>query len=317
MKKLLSILLVFVFLFSFVACKRDKNNDLPTSGQVSGEGVSDEIVDDESVEYETDKKGEYLTDAVGSPLVKNTDPSKSDSFDQEQLTQPPTLISDETLPTGEKVEVTTKPDGQPEKSLLETALGNSFKGKKYSFKFTALMEAEGVTQRVPAAIYVSGKKSLVEMTIGGVTEVGLVKMGILNNDKGKYVLLSFMGLLKGYMEMPDEASGDYDAMFDFTDFSDTADMEYQGTGKVKYKGVDYIYEEYRGEDFTIKFFFADGKLKRIEQVNDDGTKVIMENIEISSSFNESVFNIPPGYKELKEEDLKAFLPDSRVKGFDP
>lgn len=324
MKKLFSLLLVFVFLFSFVACSKAKD-DFPTTHSTTGkagETSASDSLGDETVEYETDKKGNLVTDAngdpivkgdyerdkngnivtdaVGNPVVKDNNPKTTDS---DVLTEPPTLISDETFPPGDKIEVTIKPDGRPEKSMLETALGNTFKGKKYSFKFTAQMEMEGKTQRVPAAIYVSGKKSLVEMTMGD-SLIGLAKIGVLNDGKNKYMLMSFMGLVKGYMKMPDEASGDYDALFDFSDFTDTSDMKYVKTGKVKYKGVDYVYEEYRTEDSTIKFFFAGGKLKRIEQINDDGAKVFMENIEISTSFSESVFNIPPGYKELKEEDLE-------------
>ena len=141
------------------------------------------------------------------------------------------------------------------------------------------------------------------MTMGD-SPLGLAKIGVLNDGKSKYMLISLVGLIKGYMKMPDEDSGDYDALFNFSDFTDTSDMEYVKTGKVNYKGVDYVYEEYRTDDSTIKFFFSDGKLKRIEQVNDDGAKVFMENIEISTSFNESVFNIPAGYKEIKEEDLE-------------
>ena len=55
----------------------------------------------------------------------------------------------------------------------------------------------------------------------------------------------------------------------------------------------------------IKFFFNNGKLKRIEQVSDDGTTIFMENIEVSASFNESVFDIPAGYKEIDEKDLEG------------
>lgn len=287
MKRILCVFMVFALIFSFGACKKDADKQ-PTAGETTTvAGQTDDTAAGDT-EYVTNENGETVTDANGSPVQAGT-------------TEPVSLISAETMPTGQTVVVTTNASGKPVDSQIDSALGDIFKGDKYSIKFTTQVDLEGSTQTMPAAIYVSGNKSLIELTMGDST---LGKMGILNNDSGNYFLISALaGLLKGYMKVPDDQTGDYDAMFNFSTFSDTSDMQYVKTTKVTYKGVEYICEEYRSEDATVKFYFNNGQLKRIEQVGDDGSKVFMENIQITASFSETVFNIPAGYKELNEEDL--------------
>lgn len=279
-------LLVFALIFSFAACKKDTDKT-PTSGESTTlEGQTDAATGGET-EIFTNENGENYTDANGNPVTI-------------PVTVPVSLISEETMPTGKPVEVTTTPAGKPVDSQIDSALGDIFKGEKYSIKFTTQIDLEGTKQTMPAAIYVSGQKSLIELSM---SDLPPVKMGILNNGTGKYFLISALLIINGYMTVPDDASDEYDDMFNFSGLSDTTDMEYIQTTKVTYKGVEYTAEEYRSEDSTVKFYFNGGKLKRIEQVSDDGSKVFMENIEISATFDESIFNIPAGYKELKEEDL--------------
>ena len=285
MKRIIAMLLVFALIFSFAACKKDTDKT-PTSGESTTlEGQTDAATGGET-EIFTNENGENYTDANGNPVTI-------------PVTVPVSLISEETMPTGKPVEVTTTPAGKPVDSQIDSALGDIFKGEKYSIKFTTQIDLEGTKQTMPAAIYVSGQKSLIELSMGDLLPV---KMGILNNGTGKYFLISAL-LINGYMTVPDDASDEYDDMFNFSGLSDTTDMEYIQTTKVTYNGVEYTAEEYRSEDSTVKFYFNGGKLKRIEQVSDDGSKVFMENIEISAAFDESIFNIPAGYKELKEEDL--------------
>lgn len=293
-KKILCVFMVFALIFSLGACKKDKDN-LPTGsdstttvGQTDDTSVSTTI---SATEVVTDENGEPVTDKNGDAVVTDT-------------TVAP-LISDETMPTGKKVEVTTTANGKPVDALVDSAMGNILKGEKYSIKFTAQIDMDGSKQNMPAAVYVSGKKSLVELTMSGAgLGLGLGKMSVLNNDAGSYMLISILGFLKGYVQIPAEEAGEY-SMFDFSGISGTEDMQYVQTTKVTYKGVEYIAEEYRSSDATIKFFFNNGKLKRIEQVSDDGTTIFMENIEVSASFNESVFDIPAGYKEIDEKDLEG------------
>lgn len=293
-KKILCVFMVFVLIFSLGACK--KNNDkVPTaSGATTVAGQTEETADSET-EIVTGENGEPVTDENGKPIVTDT-------------TQASPLISDETMPTGKTVEVSTTTDGKPTNSLIDSSLSDIFKGGKYSIKFDAQIETDGVKQKMPAAIYVSGKKSLIELTIGDAglgLGMGLGKMAVLNNGTEKYLLIDLLKLLKGYVPIPAGEAGGYDDMFNFSGFAPTSDLTYVKTTKVTYKGVEYISEEYRGSDATIKYFFNDGKLKRIEQVSDDGSKVFMENIVITDKFNESVFNIPAGYKQISEKDLEG------------
>ncbi|NLX92636.1 MAG: hypothetical protein GXZ02_02020 [Clostridiales bacterium] len=119
------------------------------------------------------------------------------------------------------------------------------------------------------------------------------------------MLISILGVLKVYMPILADQVSEYDPRSDFSGIFDTSDKKYVKTTKVTYKGVEYICEEYRGSDATDKYFFNKGKLVRIEQVSDDGSKTIMENIEISAKFDENIFNIPSGYKEISEKDLEG------------
>lgn len=294
-KKILCVLMVFALVVSLGACKKD-NSNIPTGGNsTTTQGQSEESTTGMSAtEIVTNEKGEPVTNDKGETIVVDS-------------TQEVSLISDETMPAGTKVEVTTTANGKPVKPLVDSSLGDTLKGKKYSIKFTAQIDMDGSRQTMPAAIYVSGKKSLVELSMGGTglgLGPGLAKMSVLNNEKGNYLLISILGVLKGYVPIPADQAGEYDMIFDFSGISDTSDMKYIKTTKVTYKGVEYICEEYRSTDSTVKFYFNQGKLKRIEQVGDDGSKVFMENIEISAKFDEKVFNIPVGYKEITEKDLE-------------
>ncbi len=295
-KKVLCVFMVFALIFTLGACK--KNNDkVPTAGgSTTVAGQTEETTDSDSeTDTVTGDNGEPVTDENGNTVVTGT-------------TQATPLISDETMPAGKPVEVPTTTGGKPTNSLIDSSLGNILKGDKYSIKFTAQMDMDGSRQAISAVIYVSGKKSLMELTIGDAglgLGLGLGKMAVLNNGTEKYLLIDILALLKGYVRIPADESGEFDDMFNFSGFSDTSDMTYVKTTKVTYKGVEYISEEYRSSDATIKFFFNEGKLKRIEQVGDDGSKVFMENIVITDKFNESIFNIPSGYKEISEKDLEG------------
>lgn len=303
-KKLLCVFMIFALVFSLGACKKD-DDTLPTKGgstTIAGQ-TEDSTTGEDATEIVTDAQGEPVTNEKDETVTKKVGESISGDTTQEV-----SLISDETMPTGTKVEVTTTASGEPVKPLVDSALSDVLKSGKYSIKFNAQIDMDGSKQTLPAAIYVSGKKSLVELSLAGAgmgLGSGLAKMSVLNNADGNYLLISILGGLKGwYVPIPADQAGEYDAMFDFSGISDTSDMKYIKTTKVTYKGVEYICEEYRSSDSTIKFYFNQGKLKRIEQISDDGSKVFMENIEISDKFDEKVFNIPAGYKEISEKDLE-------------
>ncbi len=298
MKRIISILLVLFLVFSLSACKRNGEEDNTETTDSPNETTT------QGFEFATDENGELVTDADGNLVFVNPweglfsgDIGSIFSTTSESFT----LISDETMPTGSKVEVPVNSSGKPKESLVDKALGNTFKGDKYYMKFNAQVYMDGARQTMPVAIYVSGNKSLIEMSLSGGT---LGKMSVLSNDSGQFFLINALaGLLKGYIKVSDEEAGEYSDLFDFSSMSDTEDIEYVKTDKVVYKGVEYLCEEYRTESGTIRFFFSDGKLKRVEQVDNDGSRLIMENIEISTNFSESVFEIPKDYKEINENDL--------------
>lgn len=297
MKKIISILLVLSLVFSLAACKRNGEGDNTDTTVLPDETTT------RGFEFATDENGELVTDADGKLVFVNPweglfggDINSIFSTSSESFT----LISDETMPTGSKVEVTVDSSGKPKDSLIDKALGNTFKGDKYSMKFNAQIYANGTRQTMPAAVYVSGNKSLIELSL---STASLAKFGILSNDSGNYFLINALsGMYKGYSKLSDEDAEEYNIISNFADFSDTEDLDYVKTEKVTYKGVEYLCEEYRGEDSTTRFFFSNGKLSRIENIGDDGSRVFLENIEITTNFSESVFDIK-GYKEFNENDL--------------
>jgi len=283
MKKFIGIVLVLTLLVTLCAC-----------GKSSGIGLElDEIT------FDPTQASSTAPDNTSASQAGNT--ATGTTVENTQVTTntaaSPTLISNETLPSGTPEVVTTNNSGTPVDSHLKDAVGNILKGDKYSMKFTVQAEAEGEKQTMPVAIYVSGKKKLVEATM-----YNLMKLSLLYDGSETYMIIP---LMKGYIKMSADQAGGYDDMFSFGDssFIDTDNMKYIETTKVNYKGTEYLCETYESDGVTTKYYFKDSQLKRIESIEADGTTTIMENIEISPQVDDSVFKIPSGYKEISEDDL--------------
>lgn len=288
MKMLIGIIIALSMTLTLCAC-----SDSPGLGLELDETTTANLLSTTGADDNTSSTGS--TTGIGDLTNGTTTFGTTDSDDSTTTSNAPVS----TLPSGTATEVTTDKSGKPVNSLLDSAVGDILKGNEYSMKFTMQAELEGETQTMPVSIYVSGDKKYVETKM-----YELMKISFLSDGTDFYLIIP---LMSGYIKMPADQSGEYNDMFNLGDMgiADTSDMNYIGTTKVSYKGTEYICETYEIDGITTKYYFSDGKLKRIENIDTDGTSSTMENIEISSKVDDSVFNIPKNYREISEDDLGA------------
>ena len=71
------------------------------------------------------------------------------------------------------------------------------------------------------------------------------------------------------------------------------------TGKETIDGKEYEYEEYVNSDSLTERYYFEGKdLKYIKTIDEDGEEEIMKIVEMSSTVNDSVFEIPADYEKV-------------------
>ena len=201
-----------------------------------------------------------------------------------------TSVPKVTIPPGTKVEVTTGTDGKPVDSGLKGSLGKILKSDKYTMSFDMQMDQNGVMQTVPITAHVSGKKTALETSMAIGAEP--LKVTMLSTGTDFYLVIPSM---KGYAKLP---ADEFNNMFPNVINTNDKNVKYMGTTKVNFEGKSYICETYNTVDSTTKYYFIDGKLKRIEITGNDGTTSILENVVYSSTVDESVFALPKGYMDL-------------------
>ncbi len=273
MKKIFTaLLLVTAIIFTLAACKSD-GNDATT--QATTEPTTQNVEDILKALENLDSSNP--TSADGTPV------------DQAEPTDP------ETMPEGTqiKVDIDSDKEGIPKKSKFYKYFKDIAGTDKFTMKATCSSNMAGAGMNVPMTIVVSGKKTFVSMNMPISADASMRTDFIFNGEENYMIFPD----LKMYMPMGSEDLGIYQGSMANLNFDG---MQYVKTTKVTVDGVEYICEEYKVEDDTIKVYFTkDDKLDRMEMISGDSITV-MKDISFSSKVDSSVFEIPKGYSDMSQ-----------------
>lgn len=330
-----------VMLVVFAACgeKEPEQPENPTvigaDGQVYEEvtEIATEIVTEIVSEVVTDKQGEAVTDKEGKTEVvtevktevlttvvtvtkpyepstaetttdkKQENTSASEPSSEGSSVESTTTYEDVTFPEGTIIEVEMGSDGKPKEPLMEKVLNASKDSKQFYLNATIVTgEMLGFETGMPVKMYLSGDNMAFEFSMGVALKIRMVYAGnkmhmIFPEQKAYYTIAAGEG-----------DSGLSDSEFNLWNTIGSDTMKYVSTSKVTIKGNTYTCEEYTDSTNTNKYYFNGKKeLKRIEIITPDGEATILKITECSAKVDNSIFNVPKGYKELTEDSMKTLF----------
>ncbi|MBQ6266282.1 MAG: hypothetical protein IJK64_00760 [Clostridia bacterium] len=201
------------------------------------------------------------------------------------------------------VEVPVSSDGKPThnasiKTYSDILSGNTFTLK---MKMRATMPKDnGTTEEVtmPITVMRSGDKYYYEMAYP-VNKLYSMTIAALVGDNAYYMIIPKM---RAYMSVPKEQANEMledasgDSLFDSEMFNNP-EGTYVGSGVVTLNGKSYTVDTYENDGATIRYFFENDQLKRIETIDGDNT-TIMELTSLTTTVDNSKFVLPSGYIDL-------------------
>lgn len=329
-KNIVAIILIFSMLMSFAACRK-----LEDSGMFVVESkvyVVDENGDEKAVQVAVDSQGVteyYFYDTSGNRVVvkekdvivettrvpvttneyyANLSPEEQSFFDTfnnpdafEELIDstveaPKFEISDELLPEEnfDEIEVETDSDGNPIHDDIDQTYEDLAESKKFTMDLNVKSIADGVETSLPIYATFDNDKLYFE-TAMPVNEGGAMKLNVILKDKNCYLVVPSM---RAYMVIPAESLGEFVP----TDILDTMEEEstlkYVSSAEVEYNGQTYICDVFEDENATVKRYYKDGELKRVETIQDENNMSIWEVNSISGNVDSSKFNVPKNYMDM-------------------
>ncbi len=327
-RKITAILLVFAVLAGFAACKRLEGNELEVKENVFAvdeEGVTRDVetrVNEEGKTeyYYKDSNGNEvvvdkndvtvettyvpvpttLSDKEIDKIIESGDIGKLEDVVTEEIEEPEFEMSDGVISeeTFEEVEVELDSEGKPVHGTATKTMEEIVKSGTFTIDFTVKSKIDGVENIMPVKIIKDGNKMFME-TSAPLTETGKVRINMLMNDDGYFLILPVMN---AYYKVPTEEMGgtvNMDDLFAGIDFSDVeGDLEMKGNYESSYtvdiNGKTYNCDVFNAEDGSkIKYYYLNNELKRVENTSDAG-ETIVEFKEISGRVDKSKFKTPKG-----------------------
>lgn len=330
-KKISAILLVFALLAGFAACRRLEGNEFNKQENiyaVDDEGVTQEVStrineDGKTEYYYTDKNGNdivvdknnitvettyvpvktTLSDKEIDKIIKEGDIDKLEDVVTEDITEPEFEMSDDIISeeTFEEVKPELDNEGKPVHTppvATIKSMEEILKGGTFTLDFSIKSNIDGVESTMPVKIMKDGNKMFME-TVAPLSQTGKVRVNMIVNDDGYFLVLPVMN---AYYKAPTEnmeGIGDISNLFgdlDFTNVEDDLKMSdnYESSAKVTINGQVYDCDIYKADDgSTVKYYYLNSQLKRIENISDAGNTII-EFKEISEKVDKSKFKTPKG-----------------------
>ena len=285
LKNWAAIILVFALAFGFCSCRK-----LDNKIDVNGNSVNGDVNGGESSDVSTtlSKEMQEFVDSM-------TDPAKESEYYQPNEAE--LSIADGVIDTEKMVDVSTDPDANPENRDVEY-IKKVTEGKKYTVKMTIkTIPTDGDTVSTNVTMMKNGDDSYIETQLPVAGSNTVLPMSIVKKD-GKCTM--YVTSMKAYMDIPDDT---YETMLEEIQAASDAsnnDAEFVESGKIDVNGTTYDVDIFTEDGTTIKKYYANDELKRIEAIDPDGNISIVEFTEISDEVDESKFVTPKGYFNMTD-----------------
>lgn len=323
-RNIIAILLVFALLVSFAACRKleteytietrpyvvDSNGvTQDVQSIVNSDGVTEYFyydnsgnkitVDSKDVEVET-KKVAVTAPTTLSPEAQSlfdvfNDPEKFEELMEEDATEPKLEMSDGIISDDQfnKIDTDIGSDGKPVRDKAREQYMKIVEGETFTMDMVMKTNTNGEEMSLPIVAVRDGNNLFLETAMPVDGSKGAMRLQFLILNGKAYTVIPQM---RAYMEVPKETI-DQMGLGDIVAEEAEDNSEYVESGEVKINGKTYICDVYKSEDSTIKYYFLNGELKRIETISGENT-AIMEINSLSDKADKSKLVLPKGYLDL-------------------
>ena len=323
-RNIIAILLVFALLVSFAACRKleteytietrpyvvDSNGvTQDVQSIVNSDGVTEYFyydnsgnkitVDSKDVEVET-KKVAVTAPTTLSPEAQSlfdvfNDPEKFEELMEEDATEPKLEMSDGIISDDQfnKIDTDIGSDGKPVRDKAREQYMKIVEGETFTMDMVMKTNTNGQEMSLPIVAVRDGNNLFLETAMPVDGSKGAMRLQFLILNGKAYTVIPQM---RAYMEVPKETI-DQMGLGDIVAEEAKDNSEYVESGEVKINGKTYICDVYKSEDSTIKYYFLNGELKRIETISGENT-AIMEINSLSDKADKSKLVLPKGYLDL-------------------
>ena len=323
-RNIIAILLVFALLVSFAACRKlETEYTVETRPYVvDSNGVTQDVqsivnsngeteyfyydnsgnkitVDSKDVEVET-KKVAVTAPTTLSPEAQSlfdvfNDPEKFEELMEEDATEPKLEMADDIIPDDQfnKIDTDIGSDGKPVRDKAREQYMKIVEGETFTMDMVMKTNTNGEEMSLPIVAVRDGDNLFLETAMPVDGSKGAMRLQFLILNGKAYTVIPQM---RAYMEVPKETI-DQMGLGDIVAEEAKDNSEYVESGEVKINGKTYICDVYKSEDSTIKYYFLNGELKRIETISGENT-AIMEINNLSDKADKSKLVLPKGYLDL-------------------
>lgn len=323
-RNIIAILLVFALLVSFAACRKlETEYTVETRPYVvDSNGVTQDVqsivnsngeteyfyydnsgnkitVDSKDVEVET-KKVAVTAPTTLSPEAQSlfdvfNDPEKFEELMEEDATEPKLEMADDIIPDDQfnKIDTDIGSDGKPVRDKAREQYMKIVEGETFTMDMVMKTNTNGEEMSLPIVAVRDGDNLFLETAMPVDGSKGAMRLQFLILNGKAYTVIPQM---RAYMEVPKETI-DQMGLGDIVAEEAKDNSEYAESGEVKINGKTYICDVYKSEDSTIKYYFLNGELKRIETISGENT-AIMEINNLSDKADKSKLVLPKGYLDL-------------------
>lgn len=286
-KSIIAITLMFAVLFSLCACRK-----LDNSVEIDGEGET--YSDSNSLADTSEDVSTTLSEEMQEFVNSITDPAKEDEYFEKN--DAVLGIADEAIDTEDMTEVTVKTDsdGNPVHGDQKTFFNKLADAEQYTIKMTLKsISTDGESTTVNITMMKNGSDAYIETKLP-VSNGSALPMTILLKDKKCTI---YMTSLKAYMEVPQDT---YTSIVDEMELatSQESTATYVESGEVDVNGTTYDVDVYEDDGSTIKYYYLNDEIKRVEAIDSDGNISIIEYTQITMTADASKFTAPTGYLNM-------------------
>lgn len=329
-KNIIAIVLIFSLLMSFAACRKLEDSDLfvveskvyvvdengeerEVLSKVNSDGKTeyyyydelgnkivvsekDVVVETTKVPVTTDENYANLSPEEQSFLDTFNNPEAFENLVDTTIETPKFEISEELLPEEnfDKIDVELGEDGKPVHDDIDQTYEELAATKKFTMDLNVKNISDGVETSVPIYAAFDNDKLYFETAMPVDGQNGAMKLNVIIRDNKCYLIVPSM---RAYMIIPVDSMGEL-IPTDIIESNEDVDLEYVSSGEVEYKGQKYICDVYKNGDTTIKRYYQNGELKRVETINDEDNMSIWEVKSISGEVDSSKFEIPKNYMDM-------------------